>query len=77
VALKTPKIKIKSIPIRFDNTYSWARGKTIQYLIEVLEPEDGLSVSKSEGSQACCLPMVGGSLRVLWLLPPLKLIAMI
>ena len=38
--------------IRFDNTYSWARGKTIQYLIEVLEPEDGLSVSKSESSQA-------------------------
>jgi len=24
-----------------------------------------------------CLPMVGGSLRVLWLLPPLKLVAMI
>jgi len=23
------------------------------------------------------LPMVGGSLRVLWLLPPLKLVAMI
>ena len=23
-----------------------------------------------------CLPMVGGSLRVLWLLPPLKLVAM-
>lgn len=38
--------------IRFDNTYSWARGKTMQYMIEVLEPEDGLSVSKSEGSQA-------------------------
>ena len=26
---------------------------------------------------ASCLPMVGGSLRVLWLLPPLKLVAMI
>jgi len=24
-----------------------------------------------------CLPMVGGSLRILWLLPPLKLVAMI
>jgi len=24
-----------------------------------------------------CLPMVGGSLRVFWLLPPLKLVAMI
>jgi len=24
-----------------------------------------------------CLPMVGGSLCVLWLLPPLKLVAMI
>ena len=24
-----------------------------------------------------CLPMVGGSLRVLWLLPPLKMVAMI
>ena len=24
-----------------------------------------------------CLPIVGGSLRVLWLLPPLKLVAMI
>jgi len=41
--------------VRFDNTYSWARGKKIHYLIEVLEPEsqngdDNLSNQKSEDS---------------------------
>ncbi|CAC5415888.1 SEC14-like protein 2,SEC14-like protein 4,Putative SEC14-like protein 6,SEC14-like protein 3 [Mytilus coruscus] len=43
--------------IRFDNTYSWTRSKTIRYLIEVLEPEDGYSIPGSSSnkmiSQSC------------------------
>lgn len=27
--------------VRFDNTYSWSRSKTIHYAVEVLEPELG------------------------------------
>ncbi|XP_052073554.1 SEC14-like protein 2 [Mytilus californianus] len=38
--------------IRFDNTYSWTRSKTIRYLIEVLEPEDGYSIPGSSSSQS-------------------------
>lgn len=27
--------------VRFDNTYSWTRGKTVHYTIDVLEPDEG------------------------------------
>jgi hypothetical protein len=37
----------------------------------------GALYSQPQVKFSSCLPMVGGSLRVLWLLPPLKLVAMI
>lgn len=32
--------------LRFDNSYSWARSKKVFYIIEVLEPDTDMDLSK-------------------------------
>jgi hypothetical protein len=47
---------------------------TIQYNTDILGALSGRTINKEFNTMISCLPMVGGSLR---LLPPLKLVAMI
>jgi hypothetical protein len=57
-------------PISITNT-AWVRTLFVNYKIGALDSQPQVIKFTS------CLPVVGGSLRVLRLLPPLKLVAMI
>jgi hypothetical protein len=64
--LSTPTVIVEEL-----NPLMVFKPSTPTVIVEELSP---LMVFKQSTS---CLPMVGGSLRVLWFLPPLKLVAMI